>query len=88
MDPLIIDIIGYIAGVLIVGCLLPQLYCLIKHKKSRDLSISMFLVMLVAQLLWAVYGILLNDLRIILTNVSSVLITIIMIILCIVYRNN
>lgn len=83
-----VEIIGYIAGALIVGCLIPQLVYLIKNKQSRDLSITMFVVMLIAEILWITYGVLINDLRIVLTNVLSSVITIIMIILCIVYRNN
>jgi len=83
-----VDIIGYIAGVLIVSCQIPQVVYLIKTKRSRDVSITMFIIMFVAEILWVIYGVLSNDLRIIVTNVLSIIITIMMIILCILYRHN
>jgi MtN3 and saliva related transmembrane protein len=83
-----VDIIGYIAGVLIVSCQIPQVVYLIKTKRSRDVSITMFIIMFVAEILWIIYGVLSNDLRIIVTNVLSIIITTVMIVLCILYRHN
>jgi MtN3 and saliva related transmembrane protein len=83
-----IDIIGYAAGALIVSCQIPQVVYLIKTKRARDVSITMFIMMFIAEMLWLIYGVLSNDLRIIVTNVLSIIITIMMIILCILYRHD
>lgn len=70
-NQIIIDIIGSIAGTLIVVSYLPQLITIIRNKSSKDVSISMYTVLFIAQCLWASYGILKKDLQIIITNVLS-----------------
>jgi MtN3 and saliva related transmembrane protein len=74
-----IDIIGIIAGLLIIISFIPQLITIIKNRSSRDISIIMYFLLLVAQILWMVYGILKSDLQIIMTNAITSFLTILII---------
>lgn len=65
-------IIGIVAGILTSSSLLPQLIKIIKEKKVEDLSISMFLTLLIGLMMWIVYGVLRTDWPIIITNGFSV----------------
>ena len=74
-----IDIIGILAGLLIIISFIPQLVTIIKHKRARDISISMYIILLIAQILWIVYGFLKSDLQIIITNSTTAFLTILII---------
>lgn len=74
-----IDAIGIIAGFLIVCSFIPQLVVIIKRKSAKDISIVMYEVLFIAQILWMIYGILKNDLQIILTNALTSFLTILII---------
>lgn len=82
----VVDIIGVIGGILVIICLLPQLITIIKNKSAKDVSLLMYIILFIGQILWAVYGILKNDLQIMITNIISGSITMI-IILCTIYFN-
>ena len=74
-------IIGYIAASLVIITPIPQLYRIIKNQSSKDISILMYAILLIAQILFTVYGVLKNDFIIILTNaVSAFIITLIIIV--------
>jgi MtN3 and saliva related transmembrane protein len=66
-------VLGIVAGFFTSASLLPQLIKIIKDKHVEDLSIGMFISLLIGLILWIVYGILRDDLPIILTNSFSVL---------------
>ena len=79
-------IIGILAGSLTSISLLPQLIKLLKEKKSDDISIAMLLVLLAGVCLWVVYGIMKEDLPIIITNCFSVLVNLLNIFFTLRYR--
>ncbi len=83
----IIEVVGFIAGIFTGISLLPQLFKILKEKKSEEISIWMLLILMVGLGLWAAYGILKNDLPIIITNLFSLLVNIFIIILRWKYRN-
>lgn len=68
---MISETIGYIAGFLTTICLLPQLITVLIRKSSKDVSIFTYVILLCGQILWISYGILVDDLRIIVPNVIS-----------------
>lgn len=74
-NKIVIDTIGYIAGFLTTICLIPQLIKIINTKSTNDISLYTFLVLLLGQILWTSYGILVFDLRILIANIISLLIT-------------
>ena len=80
------EIIGFIGGALIIISLLPQLITIIINKSSKNVSILTYLLFLIAEVLWCLYGVLKNDLQVFLTNLISGIITIIIIIASIYFQ--
>jgi MtN3 and saliva related transmembrane protein len=68
MDKIRPEIIGIIAGILTSSSLIPQLVKTIKTKEVKDISVMMFVTLMVGTGLWGYYGIIKNDLPIIVTN--------------------
>ena len=82
-----LEIIGYVAGFLTTICMVPQVWEIFSKKSARDVSLTTYFILLVGEILWTVYGVFLNDLRIILPNVVSSVIGIMIICLGIFYRS-
>ena len=81
-------IVGYLGGTLIIISLLPQLFKIIKTKSSQDISLTTYIILIIAQLLWIYYGFLKNDIEIIVTNVASLFLAILVLVLSIHYNYN
>jgi MtN3 and saliva related transmembrane protein len=81
-----INVIGIVAGILTSISLLPQLIKIIKNKKSEDVSVPMLIILFCGVGLWIYYGFLREDLPIIATNISSLLLNTSIIILSIKYK--
>ncbi|RYY24642.1 MAG: hypothetical protein EOO04_12780 [Chitinophagaceae bacterium] len=60
--------IGLFAGVCTCISMLPQLIKIIREKKAENISYAMLLILLVGVGTWTWYGVLINDLPIIVTN--------------------
>jgi MtN3 and saliva related transmembrane protein len=63
-----ITIIGLIAAIFTTISLFPQLLKVWKSKSTKDISTGMFTLFGLGVLLWFFYGVLVNDLPIILAN--------------------
>jgi len=63
-----VTIIGLIAAFLTTIAFLPQVIKVWKTKKAEDLSLKTFILLSTGIFLWLVYGILLQDLPLILAN--------------------
>lgn len=70
-----ITYLGYFAGCLTVISFLPQVIRTWKTHHTKDLSFAMFALLVTASSLWIVYGILIKDVPVILTNTGMVLLT-------------
>lgn len=68
-----IHYIGYLACVLTVASFLPQVIRTWQSRQTRDLSLGMFGLLVTASTIWIIYGIVINDWPVILTNVGMVL---------------
>ena len=79
------QVIGLFAGICTASSLLPQLIKTIKEKKAEDISKLMLVVLMTGVATWIVYGLLRNDLPIVLTNAFSLLLNIAMLVLRIKY---
>ncbi|MFA6282120.1 MAG: SemiSWEET transporter [Candidatus Omnitrophota bacterium] len=66
-------IVGILAGILTTAAFLPQLVRVIKTKHTKDLSLVTFSLFSLGVLLWLIYGVLLNELPIILANAFTLL---------------
>ncbi len=82
------SVIGIVAGLFTSVSLLPQLLKIIKEKKVEELSIIMFISLMIGLLLWIYYGALKKDLPIIITNGFSVTLNIFILFFRYKYRNN
>jgi MtN3 and saliva related transmembrane protein len=74
-----IEVFGFTAGVVTAIGMMPQLVKTIKTKKVDELSIQMFLIYLLGFGMWISYGIIQEDLPIVVTNSFSVTLTVVMI---------
>lgn len=67
-------VIGIVAGVLTSVSLLPQLIKIIREKKAQNISYLMLIVLISGLGCWVWYGVLREDIPIIITNSISFLI--------------
>lgn len=63
-----IDILGYAAGAITTLTFLPQVIKTYKEKSAKDVSLNMFLIAAINEVMWIIYGALKSDRVIILTN--------------------
>jgi MtN3 and saliva related transmembrane protein len=68
-----LNYLGYLAGTLTVVSFIPQVYKTWKTKETKDLSFGMFALLVAACSLWAIYGVIIEDWSVILTNTGMVL---------------
>ncbi len=68
MDP-IAQILGYAGSVISIITLLPQIIKTWKTKSVRDISFTMLLIQLVQVAAWLLYGILLQNVPLVIVNV-------------------
>jgi MtN3 and saliva related transmembrane protein len=64
-----IDILGYSAGAITSLTFLPQVIKTWKIKSAKDISLLMFIIAAINEVMWIIYGVLLDNWVIILTNI-------------------
>jgi MtN3 and saliva related transmembrane protein len=67
------EIIGLVAGLLTTVAFVPQVIKTWKSKSARDLSLVMFSLFCLGVFLWTIYGIMINQLPIILWNIITLI---------------
>ncbi|MFC4687979.1 SemiSWEET transporter [Epilithonimonas pallida] len=80
------ELLGLIAGGITSIAMMPQLIKVIKEKNAEDISVVMLLVLITGLSLWVWYGILQEELPIILSNGFSVLVNLILLVCCIIFK--
>ena len=65
------EIAGYIAGICIATCFFPQTLQTIKTKNVQDLSLFSYIIYCTGMICWALYGIYLHSVQMILFNLIS-----------------
>lgn len=83
---LLLKIIGFIAGTLIIISSIPQLITIIQNKSAKNISMTMYYILLVAQSAWILYSILKNDMIMLATNLTAACITILIISFAMYYK--
>jgi MtN3 and saliva related transmembrane protein len=81
-----VDILGYSAGFITSLTFLPQVIKTWKEKSAKDISLMMFVIAAINEVMWIVYGVLLNNWVIILTNSIVLTMSLIMIFLKLRYK--
>lgn len=56
-----IDIVGYVAGILVVTSLLPQVIKSWKTKSTRDISLSRYIIYVAGLILWVAYAVIIHN---------------------------
>ncbi|MBE2231241.1 MAG: SemiSWEET transporter [Chitinophagaceae bacterium] len=69
------EILGYAAGALTAFTFLPQVIKTWKEKSAKDISLYMFLLAFVNEIMWLAYGVLIDNWVIILTNAVMLLLS-------------
>lgn len=82
----ITTIIGLTAATLTTLSFVPQVVKTWKMKETRDISLSMFLILGIGIILWTVYGFMIQDLPVILANCVSFIFIAIIIFLKVRYK--
>jgi MtN3 and saliva related transmembrane protein len=67
------SLLGMVAGALTTIAFLPQVLKTWKSRSAKDLSLGMFSIFTVGVGLWLTYGILIDDLPVILANVVTLI---------------
>ena len=80
------NVLGLVAGGITSVAMLPQLIKVLKQKDVQDLSLLMILFLIFGLSLWVWYGILKEELPIILSNAFAVLVNIGLLICYLKYR--
>ncbi|HYD51681.1 MAG TPA: SemiSWEET family transporter [Gemmatimonadaceae bacterium] len=67
-----LSLLGLVAGVLTVGSFLPQVVRAWRTRRTRDLSLGTFALLITAGSLWMVYGLRSADWPVVATNAGMV----------------
>lgn len=68
-----VTVLGMVAGVMTTVSFLPQLFKVWRSKSASDLSFFMLLILNTGMLLWLIYGILIQDIAVIMTHSVSLI---------------
>lgn len=82
-----VDILGYGACAVTALTFLPQVLKTWKEKSAKNVSLLMFIIAFVNEIMWIAYGSLRNDMVIVITNVIMISMCSVMIGLKLKYRN-
>ncbi len=73
------DLLGYAAGMITVAAFLPQVVRAWRTKRTRDLSLGTFALLITAGLLWMVYGAFSADWPVVATNGGMVFLNLVLV---------
>ncbi len=82
------EIAGLTAGICASISLLPQLFKILRHKKAEDISLFYLIILFTGLGMWMWYGILREDIPILVTNGFSLVINGVTIVLGVRYKKN
>ncbi len=75
-----LEYLGYVAAVCTTVSFLPQAFKIMRSKKTNDISLIMYSLLVIGVILWTIYGIYKNDWSLILANsITSISATIVLV---------
>ena len=80
------EILGYSASAVTVFTFLPQVIKTWKEKSAKNVSLMMFVIAFVNEVMWIAYGVWIDNMVIIVTNVIMIMMCSIMIYLKFLYK--
>jgi len=81
-----LDYLGYIAAVFTTFATLPQIIKAWKTRRTKDISLEMYLLTGIGVFIWLVYGFLINNMPLIIANTISLILVAIMVTLKLRYK--
>jgi MtN3 and saliva related transmembrane protein len=82
-----VDILGYSACAVTALTFLPQVLKTWKEKSAKNVSLMMFIIAFINEVMWIAYGVFRDDMVIIVTNVIMITMCSVMISLKLKYKN-
>jgi MtN3 and saliva related transmembrane protein len=79
-------LLGLIGGTLTTSSFVPQVLKAVRTKSVKDVSTGMFALLSAGILIWIVYGIRINSLPVILTNVISFVFSVVILVYKVVHK--
>lgn len=73
----LITVLGLIAGTLTTISFVPQVIKVVTSKSTKDISFLMFLIFTIGVFAWLMYGLLINDLPVIIANFITFILSLI-----------
>tara|TARA_Y100001958_G_C20632058_1_gene168575 strand:- start:81 stop:341 length:261 start_codon:yes stop_codon:yes gene_type:complete len=86
MTEFITSYIGFFAAFCTTFAFLPQAIKVYKTKSTKDISLYMFLIFTLGVLSWLIYGIIINDLPVMLANSVTLILSFFILIYKIIYK--
>lgn len=80
------NVLGIVAGVFTSVSMIPQLIKVIREKNVEDLSLVMILVLITGVSLWVWYGLMRDELPIIISNAFAVLVNLTLLVCYFLFR--
>tara|TARA_B100000886_G_scaffold114216_1_gene76815 strand:+ start:390 stop:650 length:261 start_codon:yes stop_codon:yes gene_type:complete len=71
----IIKYVGFFAAFCTTIAFLPQAIKVFKSKSTKDISLYMFIIFTIGVLSWLIYGLIINDMPIILANAVTLILS-------------
>ncbi len=82
-----IEILGLTAGFLTTVAFVPQVYKTWKTRSAKDISLNMFLMFCTGVSLWLIYGIMIESISIIISNILTLILALSILFFKIRYRD-
>ena len=76
-----IDILGWIAGTLTTIAFFPQLLKTWTTKSAKDVSLVMMIIFCIGVFLWVLYGLTINSMPVVITNLITLILALLILIL-------
>lgn len=81
-----IDLLGYVAGILVVISLLPQAIKITRTKSTKDISLLRYIIYTLGVALWTIYALIIKNAPITLMNIVGLVLGTYILVLKIKYR--
>lgn len=86
MKNILVTSIGLLGATLTTFSSIPQVLKIFKTKRTKDISLITYLMLNIGILSWLIYGVLINDIPLILANTISLIFVSIILIFKIIYK--
>lgn len=68
---MVVDLIGYVAGILTMSSMFPQVLKNFKEKSAKDISLTRSIMWIIGVLLWIAYGVVILNYPLIIINLLN-----------------